>query len=59
MDKDIYLALELTRIQLKMHLGETIPVLRRRKGLYRKLLMDVEEDLRDFRYQLHELKTPY
>jgi hypothetical protein len=57
MNKEIYLAIELTRMQLKMQLHETIPALRLRTGLYRKLLKDVEEDLRDSKCQLHKLKT--
>lgn len=57
MNKENYLAVELTMIQLRIQLQETIPALRSRTLLFRKLLEDVEEDLRDSRCQLHELKT--
>ena len=59
MKEDIYLAMELTLRQLRMQLSETIPALRLRSGIYRELLEDVEEDLKDSRSLLKTLKRPY
>ena len=59
MKEDIYLAMELTLRQRRMQLSETIPALRLRSGIYRELLEDVEEDLKDSRSLLKTLKRPY
>jgi hypothetical protein len=59
MKEDVYLAMELTMMQLRMQLAETIPALKLRSSIYRKLLEDVEEDLKDSRSLLETLKAPY
>lgn len=59
MRDDVFLALQLAKLQLKLQLSEVIPQLKFMIDMNRRLLEESEETLRDFRVQLDELKTSY